>query len=55
MDPLTALQILALGFALGMLLGDMLDKIDPLHWKSVVRKADRCRCQPDDEETPGGA
>lgn len=55
MDPVAAVQLLAIGFSLGMICGDMLDKIDPLHWKSVVRKAERCRCQPDDEETPGGA
>lgn len=50
MDPVAALQILVIGFVLGMLLGDCLDKIDPLHWKSVVRTAERCCCQPEDEE-----
>lgn len=52
MDPVAALQILVIGFVLGMLLGDMLDKIDPLHWKSVVQRAERCRCQPEDDQ-PG--
>lgn len=42
------LQLLAIGFVLGLLLGDMLDKIDPLSWKSVVQRAKRCRCQPED-------
>jgi len=49
-DPIAAVQILAIGFSLGMIFGDMLDKIDPLSWKSVVRKAERCRCQSEDEE-----
>jgi hypothetical protein len=52
MDPVVAAQILMIGFVLGMLFGDCLDKIDPLSWKSVVRKAERCRCQSEDDQ-PG--
>lgn len=52
MDPVAAVQLLAIGFSLGMIFGDMLDKIDPMSWKSVVRKAERCRCQPEDDQ-PG--
>lgn len=52
MDPVAALQLLSIGFCLGMILGDMLDKIDPMSWKSVVRRAERCRCQPEDDQ-PG--
>lgn len=52
MDPVAVFQLLAIGFCLGMIFGDMLDKIDPLHWKSVVRRAEQCRCQPEDDR-PG--
>ena len=42
----TGLQLVSLGFIAGLILGDWLDKQDPLHWKYHVRLGEAKQMEP---------
>jgi hypothetical protein len=40
------LQLIAIGLTAGLILGDFLDKMDPLHWKYHVRFREEKQMEP---------